>query len=203
VQIRDVTEKIADSLGMRKARGALVDQVYGNGPARAGGIKAFDVIVEFDGHDISDARELSRVVADTPVGKDVQVVVIRAGHEETMTIKVRAPGTARLPGALAAGTCDWSGYALGYDNFDAADAAALEDCARNGDKNCKVILNIQGNCAAFAADGVVDSRGNHICSARGWANGSEQKQAEETALAACAKQGGRHCQVIQSICDVD
>ncbi len=195
VSIQEVTGEIADSLGMRKARGALVRNLYGNGPAKSGGIKVGDVIVEFDGHDIKETRDLVRVVPDTPVGKDVQVVVIRAGNEETMTVKVRARVVGLLPGAVAAGKCDRLGYALGYDNFDAAAAAALQDCASNGDRSCKLILTIQNNCASVAVDST--------CHARGWANGSESQLAEEQALASCARQGGRDCKVIQTICDAD
>jgi hypothetical protein len=200
VSIQNVTEEVADSLGMTKARGALVANLYGIGPAKAGGIEVGDVIVKFDGNDIEDTSELSRIVADTAVGKQVQVVVIRAGHEETMTVKVRARPVGPLPGAVAAGTCGQVAYALGYDSFRAAAAAALQDCARNGDRNCRVILNIQNNCAAVAVDGDIDSRGNHICP-RGWATGTEQQLAEESALAACARQGGRSCKVTTSICD--
>jgi len=194
LRVQEVSREIADSLGMRKARGALVVSLYGNGPARSGGIKVGDVIVEFNRRDIKDTGDLARVVAATPVGKDVEVVVIRAGNEETMTVKVGAQGV-RLPGALAAGACDRVGYALGYDNFDAAAAAALQDCASNGDRSCKLILTIQNNCASVAVDST--------CHARGWANGSESQLAEEQALASCARQGGRDCKVIQTICDAD
>ena len=47
-----------------------------------------DVVVKFDGKDIKEMRDLPRVVADTPVGKDVQVQVIRKGREETRTVKL-------------------------------------------------------------------------------------------------------------------
>jgi uncharacterized protein DUF4189 len=96
-------------------------------------------------------------------------------------------------GAVAAGTCDRLGYAVGFDNLSAASAAALQACASNGDKSCKVILPIQGNCAAFAVAGP--------CGARGWANGSDRRQAELQGLGACASQGGQGCTVRRSICD--
>ena len=70
------------------ARGALVAGIDDKGPAKPGGIEPGDVIVKFDGHDIKEMRDLPRVVADTPVGKDVEVVVVRKGKEETHTIKV-------------------------------------------------------------------------------------------------------------------
>src|SRR5437016_398678 len=52
------------------------------------GIEPGDVIVKFDGHEIKEMRDLPRVVADTPVGKDVQVTVLRKGKEDTKTVKL-------------------------------------------------------------------------------------------------------------------
>jgi serine protease Do len=58
------------------------------GPAKPAGIEPGDVIVNFDGHEIKEMRDLPRVVADTPVGKEVQVIVVRKGKEETRTVKL-------------------------------------------------------------------------------------------------------------------
>jgi len=88
VRIQQVTDDIADSLNIKPARGALVAGVDDRGPAKPGGIEAGDVVVKFDGHDIKEMHDLPRIVADTPVGKDVQVVIIRKGKEETHTVKV-------------------------------------------------------------------------------------------------------------------
>jgi serine protease Do len=88
VRIQQVNDEIAESLGMKQARGALIAGVDEKGPAKPGGIEPGDVIVKFDGHEIKEMRDLPRVVADTPVGKDVEVVIIRKGKEATKTIKV-------------------------------------------------------------------------------------------------------------------
>src|ERR1700759_2644973 len=88
VKIQQVTDEIADTLNLKPARGALVAGVDDRGPAKPGGIEAGDVIVKFDGKDIKEMRDLPRVVADTPVGKDVEVVVVRKGEELTKTIKL-------------------------------------------------------------------------------------------------------------------
>ena len=88
VRIQQVTDEIAESLGMKQSRGALVAGVDEKGPAKPAGIEPGDVIVKFDGHEIKEMRDLPRVVADTPVGKDVQVTVIRKGKEETKTVKL-------------------------------------------------------------------------------------------------------------------
>lgn len=92
VRIQQVTDEIAESLGLGKARGALVGSVSEGGPAAKAGIKAGDVVVRFDGKDVKEMRDLPRIVADTPVGKDVDVVVVRKGKEETLKITI-----ARMP----------------------------------------------------------------------------------------------------------
>jgi serine protease Do len=87
VRIQQVTDEIADSLGIKPAHGALVAGVDDKGPAKDV-IEPGDVIVKFDGKDIHEMRDLPRVVADTPVGKDVEVVLIRKGKEDTKTVKL-------------------------------------------------------------------------------------------------------------------
>ena len=86
VRIQQVTDEIAESLSIKPARGALVAGVDEKGPAKPAGIEPGDVIVKFDGKDIKEMRDLPRVVADTPVGKETPVVIIRKGKEETKTV---------------------------------------------------------------------------------------------------------------------
>src|SRR5690349_12862579 len=88
VRIQPVSPEIADSLNIKPARGALIAGLDDKGPAKPAGIEAGDVIVTFDGHDIKDMRDLPRIVADTPVGKDVEVTVIRDGKELKKTVKL-------------------------------------------------------------------------------------------------------------------
>src|SRR6195256_4431698 len=86
VRIQQVTDEIAESLSIKPARGALIAGVDDKGPAKPAGIEPGDVVVKFDGKDIKEMRDLPRVVADTPVGKDVPVLIIRKGKEETKTV---------------------------------------------------------------------------------------------------------------------
>jgi serine protease Do len=83
VKIQQVTDEIAESLNIKPARGALIAGVEDKGPAKPAGIEPGDVVIRFDGKDIKEPKDLSRVVADTAVGKEVDVVVIRKGAEET------------------------------------------------------------------------------------------------------------------------
>jgi serine protease Do len=86
VRIQQVTDEIAESLNIKPARGALVAGVDDKGPAKPAGIEPGDVVVKFDGKDIKEMKDLPRAVADTAVGKAVDVVVIRKGKEETRKV---------------------------------------------------------------------------------------------------------------------
>jgi serine protease Do len=86
VRIQPVDDTIAESLNLGTARGALVAGVDDKGPAKPAGLKAGDVIVKFDGREIKESRDLPRMVAQTPVGKTVDVVVVRNGQEVTKPV---------------------------------------------------------------------------------------------------------------------
>jgi serine protease Do len=86
VRIQEVTDEIAESLGMDEAMGALVAGVTEDGPAAKAEIEPGDVIVKFDGREVEAMRELPRMVAETAIGKDVEVVVLRKGEEVTISV---------------------------------------------------------------------------------------------------------------------
>jgi serine protease Do len=86
VRIQEVDDGIAETLGLGKVRGALVAGVDDKGPAKPAGIEAGDVIIKFDGKDVRDSRELPRIVAASPVGKAVPVIIVRKGKEETRQV---------------------------------------------------------------------------------------------------------------------
>jgi serine protease Do len=86
VRIQQVTDEIAESLNIKPPRGALIAGVEDKGPAKPAGIEPGDVVVKFDGKEIKEPKDLSRVVADTAVGKEVEVVIIRKGREETRKV---------------------------------------------------------------------------------------------------------------------
>jgi len=88
VRIQQVTDEIAESLSIKPARGALIAGVDDKGPAKPAGIEPGDVVVKFDGKDIKEMRDLPKIVAETTVGKDVEVVIVRKGKEEKKTVKL-------------------------------------------------------------------------------------------------------------------
>ncbi len=88
VSIEDITAEQASSLGLRRPEGALVSVVRNNSPAKDAGVTVNDVIVEFNRKPIASQRDLTRAVADTPIGKKTTVVVWRDGKRVTLNVTV-------------------------------------------------------------------------------------------------------------------
>jgi serine protease Do len=86
VQIQPVTGDIADSLGMKNARGALVAEPQSGSPAQKAGIKAGDVIVSVNGETVADARNLARRISAMAPGTSVKLGIIRGGKEDALTL---------------------------------------------------------------------------------------------------------------------
>ncbi len=102
VKIQDVTEDIADSLGLAKPAGALVAEVTPTGPAEKAGIEAGDIILAFDNKPVREMRNLPRIVAETDIDKDVTVIVWRNGKRVTLKANIGELEKAEDEGLLAA-----------------------------------------------------------------------------------------------------
>ena len=88
VSIQTITPEIAQGLGVKETTGALVADVVPEGPAAAAGIARGDIIVSFNGKEIKNISDLSRLVAETPVGKAVAVKIMRSGKEMELRLTV-------------------------------------------------------------------------------------------------------------------
>ncbi len=88
VRIQQVTDEIAESLGMKEAYGALVSSVTDDGPAAAAGLQQGDIILSFDGKQIKQMRELPRMVAESEIGKKVDLHLWRKGKTVTAQVKL-------------------------------------------------------------------------------------------------------------------
>jgi serine protease Do len=86
VRIQNVDDATADALTLGSARGALIAGIDEKGPAKPAGLEVGDVIVRFDGKEVKDSRDLPRIVASSPVGKAVDVLIVRKGTEMTKQV---------------------------------------------------------------------------------------------------------------------
>ncbi|UCI06754.1 Do family serine endopeptidase [Mesorhizobium sp. B1-1-8] len=86
VEIQPVTSDIAESLGLKSEKGALVSSAQDAGPGKKAGIAAGDVITQVDGKDVASPKELARLIGAYPPGKSVDVTVLRDGKTETVKV---------------------------------------------------------------------------------------------------------------------
>jgi serine protease Do len=88
VQIQPVTQEIADSLGLKAARGALVAEPQPGSPAAAAGVKAGDIIIGVDGTEVKDARDLARKVGTLAPHRSIELRILRNGMEQTAHLRL-------------------------------------------------------------------------------------------------------------------
>ncbi len=107
VRIQDVTDDVAEAMGLDKASGALITDVP-EGPAKEAGLLAGDVIITFDGVDVEDTRGLVRQVGNAPIGKAVRVIVYREGGTQTVLVTLgrREDAERAVPAAMDGGDPD-------------------------------------------------------------------------------------------------
>ena len=94
VAIQPVTEDIAASFGLQKAKGALISDVMAGSPAEKAGLRQGDILLTFDGKEIKDARQLQLVVAETPVGKSVVAEIFRDGKLQKFNLQLASGDSA-------------------------------------------------------------------------------------------------------------
>lgn len=88
VMIQKITPELKQALKLKNEQGALVSDITPDSPAHKAGIQRSDVIISFDGKEIKEMKELPYIVGTTPVGKKVEVVILRDGRPKTVKIKV-------------------------------------------------------------------------------------------------------------------
>jgi serine protease Do len=88
VSIQDITTNLAQEFGLSETKGALVSEVIPDSPAAAAGIKAGDVIVSYEGKSVDNPAVLRNLVAQTSVGKNAKVEILRDKKKQTLTIKI-------------------------------------------------------------------------------------------------------------------
>ncbi len=88
VSIQPVTDEVAQSFGLKKARGALVSDIMAGSPAEKAGLRQGDVIVAFNNKEIKDSRQLQLIVAETPAGQKVEMEIFRDGKPQKLTVNL-------------------------------------------------------------------------------------------------------------------
>ncbi len=150
VRVQTVTEQIADNLGLDRAEGALISSITDGGPADEAGIQRGDVVIEFDGHDIGTMRSLPRVVAQTEIGRRVQVRVWRDGRYRTfrVTLGELQPEDVAVAGDLP--QFEGSSGAIDSLGFTIADItpALREQYSLRANAEGVVVINVEADAPA-------------------------------------------------------
>ena len=166
VQIQPVTAEIADSLGLKKAEGAIVAQPQADSPASKAGIVAGDVITEIDGKAIKDSRELARKVGMMAPGTKIKVTLARKGEIKTLTLTLgKMPNEQQAKADTSDEMSAGDSPRLGLNLAPAKDVAGSGDqgvavvgvdpngpAAERGIKTGDVILDVAGKAVANTAE---------------------------------------------------
>ena len=120
VYLQEITEDLKDAMDLPTLEGVLISEVVDNTPASRAGVKAGDVVTEFDGKNVNDLASFKIMVASTAIGKSVKVKIFRAGKSKELTVKIdEMPETV----AAAAEVPDEE-YELGLQVIDISDPRA-------------------------------------------------------------------------------
>jgi serine protease Do len=141
VRIQNVDDSIAESLGLGTARGALIAGIDDRGPAKPAGLMSGDVIVKFDNKDIKESRDLPKLVASMPVGKEVELVIVRKGQEITKTVKLGRLEDGEKVAALATEVDEATAAKKAMSKAFGMELSGLSDDAR---KTFKIKDSIKG-----------------------------------------------------------
>lgn len=166
VQIQPVTAEIADSLGLKKAEGAIVAQLQADSPASKAGIVAGDVITEIDGASIKDSRELARKVGMMAPGTKIKVALVRKGEIKTLALTLgKMPNEQHAQADTSDDKSPGDSPRLGLNLAPAKDVAGSGDqgvavvgvdpngpAAERGIKTGDVILDVAGKAVANTAE---------------------------------------------------
>jgi serine protease Do len=171
VAIQDVDDDTAEALKIGKARGAMVINVDEKGPAKTAGFEREDVIVKFDGKVIRHSNDLPRIVAQTPIGKEVDVVVMRQGKEvvKKVTLGRLDEATVQNASANAPSAPATSPKVLGLEVAPLTDETRRRFNVKDGIEGV-VILNVDPDSVAAerrvaAGDVIVEVQREKVSSA--------------------------------------
>ncbi len=163
VKIQDVDEDIAASIGVKDAKGALVNEVTVGGPAAASGLKTQDLIQSVNAAPVGNSRELARKIAEFAPDTAVDVKVLRAGKEETIKVKLgKFPGSTEVaakveptqPTAAEFGPLglSFNQKAATKDGVPISDVDPESDASTKGLRTGDVVIEVNSQTVATTAD---------------------------------------------------
>jgi serine protease Do len=147
VQIQPVTADIADSLGLKKAEGALVAEPQANGPAAKAGIESGDVIIAVNGEAVKDARELARTIGGLAPGNAVKLNVMHKGQDKVINLTLgQLPNTVEAKADI--GKEDNGGVTKGTDVPKLGMTVAPANSVAGAGKDGVVVTEVDPKSAA-------------------------------------------------------
>jgi serine protease Do len=165
VRIQAVTPEIADSVGMKTAEGAIVDEPEAGSPAAKAGISAGDIITAVNGKNVKNSRDLARQIASIAPGTTITLAMLHNGENKTVTLTIGELSEQRQASADEYGTTDNGMPHLGLALAPARDVDGAGDrgvavtevdpdgaAAEHGIKQGDVILDVAGKAVSSTAD---------------------------------------------------
>jgi serine protease Do len=150
VMIQNITPDLADEFKLKNVEGALVSDVVPNGPADKAGLKNGDVVLQFNGHAVTDSRRLQLEVAQTKPGTSVPVEILRDGDHKKLDVTVKAlPGNEEVADKGSANTDD-NGTLNGVGVAD-LDSAAREQFHVPAQVKGAIVTQVEPGSAAAEA----------------------------------------------------
>jgi serine protease Do len=199
VRIQDVTPLLAKEFNLKNDQGALVGEVEAGGPADKAGFKSGDVVLQFNGHKVTDSRHLRLEVAEILPGESVPVEVLRNGSNKTLQVKVKeVPGEEQLA----------SNNSENADSSDTLQGVGVSDIDSQARQQLNIPDNIKGavvtevapNSASAAAglkqgDVITEINHHEVASANDAVRLTEHAKSRTTLLHVWSK-GGSHFIVV-------
>ncbi len=136
VEFQDLTPELADAFGLPSTSGALIARVVPGAPAERAGLRSGDVVVQANGHPVSNADDLRKRIGLTPIGQTLTLSVVRDGRTRNVSVTVEDPVWLRQPGG-----------AMHPD----LDGALFQDVYENGESVAVEIVEVQKGSPAWEA----------------------------------------------------
>src|SRR5262249_22955532 len=130
IQTQEVTRENFAKFGLRDVRGVAVEKVLDNSPAQAAGLQNGDVIVRFNGEEVTSSRKLTRLISEVAPDHQAKVTVVRGGNEREITVTV-----AKRPGMqFENGNFDWKVFPQAGEMPNMPDLSRLKDLSKLQDE---------------------------------------------------------------------